>query len=81
MKTTLSSPCQWQSDDGAWSIGRMVLDETGRYVTASLGVLFEYQVSPFTLVLVCHSHTSELEFVPFGKLAKYPSEPIESPAK
>lgn len=58
-------------------VGLIVLAE-GQVITND-GVRFADECSFGTLVLVAHSHTRELEFVGYGFLKDYPSEPIPQP--
>ena len=66
----------WIGLDGGNKVGRVVK----LYMRDIRRTMFDGN-SPTTVecVLVKHSHTGELEFVPESKLSDYPREPIPQP--
>lgn len=87
---------RWREDLGDGStrehVGRIVLarqffagDDSNDYfmeyaISSSDGVNDCDMLDDADQVLVQHAHTRELEFVEFGKLTPYPSEPIPEPS-
>ena len=75
MKCKYGKAIQWRDGDSLLT-GVLVLTADGQYVTADFGVIPD---GKHERVLVAHSHTRELEFVPWDSLSPYPSEPIPTP--
>lgn len=70
MKLTYSPhPYQWH-DGNQHHVGVMVLDSHNDTI---------WHPDDPDVVLMAHSHTRELEFVRYGDLKPYPSEPITQP--
>lgn len=82
MKLTYSPhPCQWH-DGNQHHVGVMVLGEWedgNPIAVTNNGRGYVSHLQSDDLVQVAHSHTRELEFVEYGKLSPYPSEPIPQP--
>ena len=66
---------QWRDGD-AHHVGRKVT-YCEKPIEATNGIT-SYS-DEYDMVLMSHSHTRELEFVRFGDLRPYPSEPIPTP--
>ena len=54
-------------------------NHTGTLAVTSSGLWYMIDIQPNEKILVAHSHTRELEFVRWGDLKPYPSEPIPNP--
>lgn len=77
MKCNYGKPVQW-TDNSAKFTGVLVLTEAQELITRH-GAMLIGNILPSIPVLVAHSYTRELEFVPLKALSDYPSEPIPQP--
>jgi hypothetical protein len=79
MKCSYSpTPYQWH-DGNQHHVGVMVHNE--EFAITRFGILNRDYLAASVSVLMAHSHTRELEFVKYGLLKPYPSEPIPEPSK
>ncbi len=82
MKLVESDTVQWQEGD-AHHVGRVMVvydpHEPGQVVAAEDGIVFDSDVFSDDSILVKHSHTGQLEFIPKTDLLPYPSKPIPTP--
>jgi hypothetical protein len=76
MKCTYSTQAYQWHDGDQHHVGVMVMHRT-KTIESERGIT-SFNDSD-DLVLMAHSHTRELEFVRYGDLKPYPSEPITNP--
>lgn len=78
MKLHLSEQAyQWPGGVGKMVIG--IWHDGKEVCITNEGRRYVHSLMPQDLVQVAHSHTRELELVPYSEMRPYPSEPIESP--